>query len=154
MPNVLPVELSPFPSIPGFFILENKNDLYIPYSLMMAFETVVLALTLIKAKGQRGISKLHKTLYEDSLLYYSFLFSVSVANTAMLIAGPVVLRPVLASIHRVLHSVSSGRIILNIHEASCKSRAEFHSSNFLSGDSVVITLNLEGLGEESKLFTR
>jgi len=91
-------ELSPFPKIaPGFFVEDNRNNLYIPYACLVMFETVVLILTLLKATGQKEVSSLHRTVYRDSLLFYFYFFGISVANVTMLAAGPAELRPVLTA---------------------------------------------------------
>jgi len=112
---------SPFPSSPGCFVQNNKNNLYIPYALVMGFETVILVLTLVKASGPKDTSPLHLTLYRDSLRFYVYLFAISAANTVVLATATQELRPILTSPHRVLHSVLSGRLILNIYEAADKS---------------------------------
>jgi len=129
----LDFQLSPAPSLaPGHFVEDNKNNLYIPYALVMVFETVVLFLTLLKATGQRQASTLHRTIYKDSLSFYFYLFAISVANVAVLSTGPAELRPILTSVHRVLHSIFSGRLILNINEAANNARdAQTHTSSFL-----------------------
>jgi len=129
---------SPFPSAPGHFVEDNKNTLYVPYASLMIFETVVLILTLLKASGLKQVSDLHKTVYRDSLYFYFCLFAISTANVAVLAAGPVELRPILTSPHRVLHSILSGRLILNINEAAAKPREEGSntSSSFFFGTSL------------------
>jgi len=138
---------SPCSSDPGFFVMDNHNNLYIPYALLMGFETMVLVLTLVKASKQRAISQLHKTLYEDSLKYFVILFAVSVANTTNLAAGPLELRPVLTSVHRILHSVFTGRIILNIHESASGPSHAQSSSDFFHGENLITTVNLEDMDE-------
>jgi len=125
----------PAPNAPGCLLTQESHILFGSYVLLTVFETVIFVFTLVQA--MRSYSKDHKsplwaTLYRDGtsilcnsrvvsgthstsgLLFYFYLFSFSVFNVVML----KILQDFAAWPHRVLHSVLSTRILLNLRVAS------------------------------------
>jgi len=96
------------------------------YILLMVFEAVILLFTLVKASAYRAEpSKLFRTLYYDSIVFAIFLLILSTINVVIGLTAP---RPgrttiILGFLHRNIHSILSGRIILDIRRAVYRATA-------------------------------
>jgi len=93
----------------------------IAWSALTAFETVIVVLTLwiwFKDFGQPK-SRLIITLYRDGILYFIYLFLISVANiTVLLTFSKGSVANMLNTFQRAMHSILSCRIVLHIRETS------------------------------------
>jgi len=148
---------SDFSFISGFYITSEDPIIFVVYATLLGFETVVLLLTLWKINKQQGESMLYKILYRDSLIFYIYIFGVSVANIILLVASPVALRLILVEMHRILHAVFLGRIILNIRSAMARA-STLHGENggaftsYILGETVATETDLNA-SEGAEGFT-
>jgi len=123
--------------IKGYFVSNSDDIIFVSYATLVVFETVVLLLTLWKINKQHDKSVLYRVLYWDSLMFYICLFVISMANILTLILAPAVMKPIMIQLHRILHSVVLGRIVLNIRGAmnSRKTSVDDALSTFMLGES-------------------
>lgn len=133
---------SPF-RVPGFLMSNIDRVIIVPYISFVFFETVILIFTLLKMKKQQGKSDIYRILYRDSLIFYILLLSLSIFNIVFLIVGPGVYNLLFLQLHRILHSVLLGRVVLNIRSAisltTRNNQIPSNDSNFLFGESGVLT---------------
>jgi len=111
---VFPNFLSKYPSCIGETITSNSNiHLVTSYATLLGFEAAVLLLTLMRArKYQTG--KLFRRLYIDGITFFLYLCVISIINMVAMIITVLELNLILIMVHRNLHSILTGRIILNI----------------------------------------
>jgi len=112
----------PFPEFTGCFISKASPVLFGSYVLLMGFETGIFAMTLFKAcrttLSERDVqSTLWRTLYRDGLLFYFYLLAISVLNVLILLFAPREMANMLAFMHRTLHALVSGSIVINLRRA-------------------------------------
>jgi len=101
----------------SFFVASANKGIFVGYASLLAFETLVLFMTILKAKSQRNESRLYRTLYRDSLQFYIYIFAVSLCNLLLLAFAPGEAKLLLTQFLRVAYSIFLGRIILNIRDA-------------------------------------
>jgi len=116
---------SPNPSLlPGCIIVGSGfGHFWIVYAAIMVYQTVIFALTVYKASRyyktlKLANSLLPNTVYRDGILFYAYLFVASLINIVILNVATGQISNVLISIHRILHAIFTGRLILNIRSAS------------------------------------
>ncbi|KAF8590055.1 hypothetical protein K439DRAFT_1657616 [Ramaria rubella] len=117
---------SPIPTVRSCFIVSkhDKNLLW-DFALILLFETIILGLTLLRRVCHygRSTSSMASTLYKDGITYYIYLTGFSIANVAFLglieDSGAT-----LILMQRVIHSVLTGRILLNIRLAGAQDRGD------------------------------
>lgn len=114
--------ISPF--LQGCLPVAGGNVLYIDFVLLMVFETIVLALTVIKMvySFRKSTSPVVISLYRDGILFYIYLFAISLVNVVVLLTTPREYANLLSSLQRSLHSMLSARLLLNLREAAIRSR--------------------------------
>jgi len=110
----------PSPNLPGCFLLKQKNILFAVFVLVMVFETLILALTLLKGLEHfRGTnSTLISVLYRDGIMNYIYLCVLSIVNVVVLLTAPHGYSTLLTALQRALHSILSARILLHLREAA------------------------------------
>jgi len=114
-----------------------KDHLTTYYVLFMVFESVILLLTLLKAKDYRveSSSKLSRTIFYDSIAFYVLILIISTINVTIAPAG---ITNVFNFLHRNLHSIVIGRIILDIRKAVYEpnNSGTLPASSLIFGDNV------------------
>lgn len=90
--------------------------IFLAYVLVLASETLVFVLTLIKAIKhlRRSRTPLVINLYRNGLLFYLYTFLISMANVIVPVAAPARFSNWLATPQRVLHSIFCTRILLSL----------------------------------------
>lgn len=137
------------PSLTGCLPLESGSVLYVVYVLFMVFETVIFGLTISKMThtARRTTSPLVWSLYRDGILFYIYLLAASIVNVVVLLTTPHEFANLTSSIQRALHSVLSTRLLLNLREASLRSRIHFDgrtlSETELAADAEVSSVRFE-----------
>jgi len=103
---------------PGCFIVHSGGT-WFTYLLILVFDTAVLILTIIKAIQRKGLngSTLFRTIYRDGVLYYVYLSVLSLINIIVFITMQNSLSFSLVNSHRVLHSILTARLVINIRRA-------------------------------------
>jgi len=112
--SVFPNFLTKYPTCAASTITNNNIDhLVICYAVLLGYEAAVLLLTLMRAhKYQTGT--LFKRLYIDGITFFIYLCVISIINMVVMIATLPELQLSLIMVHRNVHSILTGRIILNI----------------------------------------
>jgi len=116
---------SPSPSaFPGCFLIGADRQVWIGQLVATLFEAAIVITTLYKAVLQwrygGSQSSLLKTITRDGLIFFILLISVSLLNIVIINVAPPALAFMFTSIYRVLHSLLTERIILNIRSAALK----------------------------------
>ncbi|KAK7682860.1 hypothetical protein QCA50_014246 [Cerrena zonata] len=111
----------PSPATPGCLLTAGNPIIAASFVIVILFETLVLTLTLIKgvqhyriASGRGFVS----VLYRDGVVFYIYLFGISVVNLIVIVAAPRDLANLLAIFQRVMHSLLSARVLMNLREAN------------------------------------
>ncbi|GJE99945.1 hypothetical protein PsYK624_162210 [Phanerochaete sordida] len=112
------------PSLRGCLPVAGGNLLYIDFVLLMVFETIVLGLTVVKMvySFRKSTSPVVVSLYRDGVLFYIYLFAISLVNVVVLKTTPREYANLLSSLQRSLHSMLSARLLMNLREAAVRSR--------------------------------
>jgi len=122
---------SPFPlQFPGCFVPQFSDILWITYLMVLIFETVICMVTLygVLARGRYGNSPLLRSVYRDGIVFYAYLFAISVVNIVVIRATPSAISTALIALHRNLHSILAYRLLMRIRIAASPS-----GNNLLQG---------------------
>jgi len=116
---------SPRPDLESCWMMNDPDKiLFLDYLMIVIFESIILGLTVYKGiqHFRHSRSNLVMTLYKDGVLYYSYLIVFSLVNVGVLVAAPKP-GPSLIFMQRVLHSILTARILLNLREAAHRDMA-------------------------------
>ncbi|KAA1476605.1 hypothetical protein DENSPDRAFT_874728 [Dentipellis sp. KUC8613] len=104
------------PGLRGCFIVKASKVLCVCWSIALAYETLIVGLTLIKAfqNFRHSTSLLLLTIYRDGVLSYISLLVSSIANVLVIRLAPPGYMNLLFGIQHALHIVLTSRLILNI----------------------------------------
>ncbi|KAL4255617.1 hypothetical protein AB1N83_012682, partial [Pleurotus pulmonarius] len=100
------------PSEDGCNLDHASVIIFVAYVLLVISETIIVALTLIKAFQhlRHTRSSWVVQLYRDGFLFYLYLLGFAVANVIVPVAGPPELANWLATPQRIAHSVLCNRV--------------------------------------------
>ncbi|PFH49147.1 hypothetical protein AMATHDRAFT_63636 [Amanita thiersii Skay4041] len=115
--NSLTFAETPHPLAIGCFVTRASRILSADPALLMFYNTGNLVLLVVRVSSfywSQVDSWLIKRLYTDGVLYYLFLFAFCVINVAVIFSLPSEYINLLSSLQRVIHSILSGRVILDI----------------------------------------
>ncbi|KAJ8088319.1 hypothetical protein PM082_022391 [Marasmius tenuissimus] len=73
-----------------------------------------------------GSSKLMKAIYEDGLIYYGFVFLISLINVVVIVLLPPDLVHLLTAFERIMHSILTSRAILHIRRVTWEPSVNSH----------------------------
>ncbi|GJE99927.1 hypothetical protein PsYK624_162030 [Phanerochaete sordida] len=130
------------PPLTGCLITGGNDVLLAFFVLLMGFESAVLGLTAAKMAQMlinlRSIARgtappVVRSLYRDGILFYVYLFAVAAANLVVLLVVSRDFADLLVTPQRVLHSLLSARLLLNLREASMRS-VRVGSDSILTGE--------------------
>ncbi|KAL4261440.1 DUF6533 domain-containing protein [Pleurotus pulmonarius] len=112
------------PAIPGCFPDDGNNVVFVSFTVLMGYETIIFILTLIKAiqHFRHGSNSFVTTFFQDGIVYFAALLIVSFANVIILLTEPNEYANMLTSIQRALHSILSARILLRLRQESERTR--------------------------------
>jgi len=118
--NSLVFSTAPSPTIAGCFLASQKNILFVVFILITCFETLILVLTLTTFAPFYRQKKTHliQVLYRDGVMNYVYLCALSICNVVVLTTAPHGYTTLLSALQRVLHSVLSARVLLNLRKAA------------------------------------
>ncbi|KZS86853.1 hypothetical protein SISNIDRAFT_461442 [Sistotremastrum niveocremeum HHB9708] len=119
------------PTFRGCVLSTQKNVLFVVFVLIMAFETFILVLTLVKGLEhfRHASSTLVAVLYRDGLLNYIYLFVLSIINVTVLLTAPHGYTTLLTAMQRVMHSILSARILLHLRQAASSRNPDLSLNN-------------------------
>jgi len=110
---------SPAPIIIPCFLPSVRIRAFVDFGCLVTMELTILVLTAWKCFRfwkENATGSLIVTFYRDGVLYFVCLFAVSSANVVVFIVGDPEQQGILLELQRVLHSVLSARIILNLRK--------------------------------------
>lgn len=139
------------PSIPTCALVSNSRRIGVAWLGWTGFELVIVVMTLIKyfqdSRHCRSSSMI-RSLYRDGIIYFIYIFAVSVANVGILYTTPAGSYTVLLTVmQRALHAILSCRIILHIRMSADKQVVEILPlvcNTPPEGHAVRVSLNGEG----------
>ncbi|KAJ8085577.1 hypothetical protein PM082_004395 [Marasmius tenuissimus] len=111
----------PVPHFRGCFISGGSHSLYLSWVLMVVYDAgtlIMIVIPGISAFRIGGKSDLYKAVYRDGIIYYIFIFFVSLINIIAISTLPSDLVHMLSCLERVLHSVLTSRAILQIRRVT------------------------------------
>ncbi|KAJ7208071.1 hypothetical protein GGX14DRAFT_455414 [Mycena pura] len=100
----------------GCMLYNASSILIYGYLLVMLSETAIAILTAVKAYRDLRRSRVPwiLKLYQDGMLFYAYLLTISIANVLVPLIAPRMFANWLATPQRVLHSVLCTRVLLLI----------------------------------------
>jgi len=118
---------SPAPVILPCYVPRVKIRAFVDFGCLVLMDLIILILTALggfRYWKESATSPLIVTFYRDGVLYFICLFAVSLANVVLFIVGDPQQQGYLLELQRVLHSVLSARIILNLRKFIVPSAAD------------------------------
>jgi hypothetical protein len=110
----------PFPWLTGCFLVGGSPIIFFNFVFLILFETVIVVMTSYKGYktflGSRD--PLIATLYRDGILFFIFLFLISLTNVLILSLGPNEYQNLITTFQRVMHSLLSCRVLLHVREVN------------------------------------
>jgi len=109
----------PAPHIAGCYLHSQKNILFAVFLIITGFESIILILTLIRfaPNWRRKKTALISIIYRDGIFNYVYLCILSVCNVVVLLTAPRGYTTLLSALQRVMHSILSSRVLLNLRQA-------------------------------------
>ncbi|KLO16853.1 hypothetical protein SCHPADRAFT_195431 [Schizopora paradoxa] len=110
---------SPVPSIIPCFRPRIEIRAFIDFGCLVLLDLTIVIFTAWGAVTywkENASSPLMSTFYRDGVLYFICLFALSLANVVDFIVGDTPQQGTLLELQRVIHSVISARIILNLRK--------------------------------------
>ncbi|KAF9067005.1 hypothetical protein BDP27DRAFT_1267942 [Rhodocollybia butyracea] len=108
---------SPFPQVVGCAILGGESIVFLVWVILMVYEAVILILMLIPGFAffrSGDWSTLTTIVYRDGIIYYLFLFGLSLANLVTVLVLPHALQSLFNPYQRVIQTLLTSRVILHI----------------------------------------
>lgn len=104
------------PHLRGCFVTASTRLVTVPWIAYTVFDFVIVVLTMIK--GLQHLKHVSSgfivSLYRDGLLYFVYLFVISLGNILVLYLAPAEYTILLAELQRVFYTILSCRIILHL----------------------------------------
>lgn len=104
--------------------LIGSSILIINFVVVIVLETIVVTMTIVKMVQQCRVSGAHggldglvRVLYRDGIVFFIYMFGISLANLFFVPLGSATAKDILVDTQRILHSVFSVRVLLNLREA-------------------------------------
>ncbi|PFH52180.1 hypothetical protein AMATHDRAFT_57535 [Amanita thiersii Skay4041] len=113
----LPIPLH-IPSV-GCILLKGSSRLFINWVLIMCYDACMCALLAMRAWSifrSGGKSRLLVIVYRDGIIYYIYLFGLSLLNVILIFKLPADYLPLLSSPVRVIHALLTARVVLHARE--------------------------------------
>ncbi|KAJ3517663.1 hypothetical protein NLJ89_g360 [Agrocybe chaxingu] len=109
----------PLPQFLGCLTIEANSTIIVAWFLLLAWDTIIMVLMIIpalRAYHFRGHSALYSTVYAEGIMYYIYLFAMALINIILLRLQSidVLLRFVVVTMSRILHSILPSRAVLHI----------------------------------------
>jgi len=107
----------PYPGFKGCFLTYTNKKIVFVWVQLISWDTLMLALMLVpgvRVYRSGGNSALMKAVYHDGVIYYLYLFVLSLINIFVVAILPVQYQQLLSSMERVLHSMLTSRVVLHM----------------------------------------
>ncbi|KAF9448156.1 hypothetical protein P691DRAFT_67697 [Macrolepiota fuliginosa MF-IS2] len=112
-------EVSPAPQVIGCTLRISSPVLSVSFILLMAYDAALLIMMLIRgvsAFRSGGDSYLTRVVYSDGIVYYVYVFLLSLLNVLIILKLPDDYETLLLTMERVIHSVLACRVVLHIRQ--------------------------------------
>ncbi|KIK02624.1 hypothetical protein K443DRAFT_6013 [Laccaria amethystina LaAM-08-1] len=109
----------PYPEFVGCFFTSANHIVYLNWVVFMIYEAVILVLMIIPAIGsyrRGGDVDLHHVIYSEGIIMYIYLVALSIVNVVVVCTLSREYLSVISSVERVLHSLLTSRVVLDIRE--------------------------------------
>lgn len=109
----------PYPEFVGCFITGANHLVSFNWIVLMIYEAVTLVLMIIPAIAayrNGGNIPFYHVIYRDGLMVYVYLFTFSIINVVVVNTLPEEYIDLLSSVERVLHSMLTSRVILEVRQ--------------------------------------
>ncbi|KAF7419652.1 hypothetical protein PC9H_002244 [Pleurotus ostreatus] len=114
---------APFPGFVGCNLVAANQILLVSWVLLIVYEAGILILMTYRGyvgwRSGGGNTALFTAIYRDGLLYYLYLFVLSLVNIIVIKVFPKYII-LLAALERVVHSVLASRVILHIRDLATR----------------------------------
>ncbi|KDR78705.1 hypothetical protein GALMADRAFT_244210 [Galerina marginata CBS 339.88] len=132
------LKFDPNPLTPylGCLATYTSSIIFSSWVLLLVYDAVMFILMLIpafKAFRAGGTSRLMTVVLRDGVLYYLYLFIISLINILITLTFPVALLLVISLMSRVLHAILACRVVLEIHSLGQEQASQYGSSNYRRG---------------------
>ncbi|KAL5480477.1 hypothetical protein ACEPAI_1747 [Sanghuangporus weigelae] len=117
----------------GCHVVSGSPIVFVSWALLMIFEAAILILMIIKSvKNYRNHrnSFVFKAVFRDGSIFYLYLFVLSMANVIVILTSSADLINLLSVIERVIHSVLTARIILNLRKLGTRRQLGLSTFSF------------------------
>ncbi|EJD38835.1 hypothetical protein AURDEDRAFT_172155 [Auricularia subglabra TFB-10046 SS5] len=114
------------PGVTGCILVHSTRRVGVAWICETVFELVIVVLTLIKGIEHFKTSSLSlfPSLYRDGVLYFVFLFTISLVNMTVLFSAAEEYIILLAETQRAFHALLACRIILHLRSAAATRRVD------------------------------
>jgi len=134
-------QASPVPKLVGCIIRVSSPILSVDYVLLMAYDACLLILMAIRgvaAFRSGGDSYLMRVVYSDGIIYYIYVFALSLLNVLVIVKLPNEYETLLLMLERVVHSTLACRVVLHI-------RRQASTDETISGRAALPTVHYESV---------
>lgn len=103
----------------GCHVTSGSPIVFVCWVLLTVFEAAILTLMVLKAVKTYRLEKnsaVFRAVFRDGSVFYVYLFALSTANVIVILTASADLINLLSIIERVIHSVLTARIILDLRQ--------------------------------------
>ncbi|KAG7091667.1 hypothetical protein E1B28_010687 [Marasmius oreades] len=105
-----------------FYSMKNK-DIYVCWIVLMVYDCasfILMSIPGFRAYRTGGSSNLLKVVYRDGVIYYAFIFLVSLVNVIIILILTPDLVHIISPFERVLHSILASHAVLHIRKVASR----------------------------------
>ncbi|EJD38841.1 hypothetical protein AURDEDRAFT_172160 [Auricularia subglabra TFB-10046 SS5] len=108
------------PGVTGCVLVASTHKVGIAWMTVTVFEFVIVVMTMIKGLEhyKTSASSLFPSLYRDGILYFVFLFTISLVNMIVIYTAPDEYIILLAETQRAFHALLACKIILHLRASA------------------------------------
>ncbi|KAF8995930.1 hypothetical protein BDQ17DRAFT_966596 [Cyathus striatus] len=103
-----------------FATVGSVHYLQITWALLLVYDGVLMLLMLVPAYETRGQSKLVRAVFRDGIIYYIYLFTMTLGNLIVTRKLSNDYFTIIMILERVIHAVLACRVILHMREQAWK----------------------------------
>lgn len=134
-------QASPVPRLVGCVVLVSSPILSVGFVLLMVYDACLLILMIVRgvaAFRSGGDSHLMRVVYSDGIIYYIYVFALSLLNVLVIVKLPSDYETLLLMLERVVHSTLACRVVLHI-------RQQASSDEIITGRTTLPTICYESV---------
>ncbi|KAF9553767.1 hypothetical protein CPC08DRAFT_216582 [Agrocybe pediades] len=119
----------PFPSFAGCFVTGANESLILCWTIVLIWDALVLLMMVVpglEAYRSGGETALLDIVYREGMVYYLYLFILSVVNIVIVKLLPAEYQNLFTSTERVIHSILASRVLLHIRCYAARRNENWH----------------------------